>query len=302
MPPKNKQHSWIKNGKRTYYNKNKKGKWTAQKATKKAVRAVQKKTELKDRVDLGNAHNITTFSGSPTVGPAGSLVIVPEAMMKFMTQGDLNGQLHGNEYCPKYLNCKVKLNFEHLDPFGGDSSPYTVPQTYYISIVQGWVKINLKQAGYLSEKHNNLSSGRAQPAFGNNQDPHDQAHKVAMRALYQANFERDFLTYEKRSYQDIKVLKRFRVYGDQRKKFVIPDQGLDGAINNTIAPDKHYTFNWRMANKKQELAPITNAVANYGNPETWIPFVMTTFKGDVPFASTTKLAVEWCSHFTYSDM
>lgn len=269
---------------------------------KKAVRRVQQKTELKDRVVLGTAYDLTTFAGSPTVGPADSHIIVPESLFNVMTQGDLNGQLHGNEYCPKYLNMKIKLNFEHLDPFGGSVSPFTEPQTYYITLTHGWVKINLKQDGQLSATHANSSSGRSQPAFGTSTNPHTEAYSVAKRAIFQANFDRDFLSYEKRSYQDVKVLKRFRVYGDMRKKFVIPDQGLDGAVNTTIAPDKHFTLNWKMTNKKQELAPITGATHNFGNAESWIPFAMITMKHDVGLATNTKLKIEYISHFTYSDM
>lgn len=271
---------------------------------RRAVKRVQQKTELKDRVVRPAAHDLTgALAGSVTNGPSGSYIMVPESFMNTMSQGDLNGQLHGNEYCPKFLNMKVKLNFEHLDPFGGPGpAPFTNPQTYYITLTQGWVKISLKDSGALAETHTNTSSGRKQPAFSAGADPHSLATSICKRALFQANFERDFLSYEKRSYDDVKIIRRFRVYGDQRKKFVIPDQGLDGAINNTIAPDKHYSLNWRMTNRKQELAPITGATQNYGNAQTWIPFCMVTLKGDVGFSTTTKLTIEQANHFTYSDM
>ena len=57
-----------------------------------------------------------------------------------------------------------------------------------------------------------------------------------------------------------------------------------------------------MVNRKQELAPITGATQNYGNAQTWIPFVMVTLKGDVGLSTTTKLVIEQANHFTYSDM
>lgn len=272
-------------------------------AVPRAVKKVQLKTELKDRVVRPAAYDLTgALAGSVANGPAGSYIMVPESMMDEMSQGDLNGQLHGNEYCPKFLNMKVKLNFEHLDPFGGSGpAPFTDPQTYYITLTQGWVKISLKDAGYLTATHANTSSGRKQPAFAAGAGPHTLATSIVKRATFQANFEKDFLSYEKRSYDDIKIIKRFRVYGDQRKKFVIPDQATS-AVANQIAPDKHYSLNWRMTNRKQELAPITGATQNYGNAQTWIPFVMVTFKGDVGFSTNTKLTIEQANHFTYSDM
>ncbi len=288
-----------KNGK--YYYPAKRN--TRKGGAKQAVKRVQQKTELKDRVVRPSAHDLTgALAGSVANGPAGSYIMVPESFLNTMSQGDLNGQLHGNEYTPKYLNMKVKLNFEHLDPFGGAGpSTFTDPQTYYISLTQGWVKISLKASGALSETHANSSSGRNQPAFAVGADPHALAIAIAKRALFQANFEKDFLSYEKRSYDDVKIIKRFRVYGDQRKKFVIPDQATS-ATANQIAPDKHYSLNWKMINKKQELAPITGATQNYGNAQTWIPFVMVTLKGDVGFSTNTKLTIEQANHFTYSDM
>lgn len=293
MPPK-------KNGKR----KNGNGKT---KAVAKAVRKVAAKTEFKDRVSINNAvNNITTNAGSPANGPANSLVLVPKSFMNAMTQGPLNGQFDGNEITPKYLNMKVKFNFEHLDPFGknpGGNPPDFphLPQSYYIQCIQGWVKITLKEAGYLSQVHSNVSSGKHQPAFNTGIDPHTLAETVAKRALYQANFNPEFLTYERKDYGDVKVLRRFRVYGDMRKKFVTP-MGNALSTDFNIAPDKHYSFNWKMMGKKQTMAPITNAVSTYGNAETWIPFTLITFDSDLELTATTKLAIEHADHYTYSDL
>ncbi len=279
-----------------YYYPAKRGK---KKAVRKAVARVQQKTELKDRVAHPSAYDLSTFTGSPTNGPADSHIMVPESFLSTMSQGDLNGQLHGNEYCPKYLNLKLKLNFEFLSPFGGEGESH--PQSYNIMLTQGWVKISLKQSGALTQVHQNVSSGRDQPAFPTGADPHSLAVAICKRALYQANFNREFLSYEKRSYDDVKVIKRFRVFGDMRKKFVIPDQDTIASAT-TVAPDKHYSLNWRMVNKKQELAPIIGATTTYGNAETWIPFVMVTMEHDVSLTSETKLRIENANHFTYSDM
>jgi hypothetical protein len=268
-------------------------------AAKKAVKRVQQKTELKDRVVSPASHDLTSFSGSQTNGPGGSYIMVPESLLNKMAQGDLNGQLHGNEYCPKYLNMKLKLNFEHLDPFGGEHG--TDPQSYYITLTQGWIKINLKDSGALTQVHNNTASGRMQPAFIAGADPHSLATTIAKRALFNANFEREFLSYEKRAYDDVKVIKRFRVYGDMRKRFVTP-QGGGGSTEHAIAPDKHYSLNWRMTNKKQELAPITGETQNYGNALTWIPFCMITLHADIALTASSKLVIQQANHFTYSDL
>jgi hypothetical protein len=306
MPPKNQQTSWVKNGKRTYYKKNK-GKWVPQKkAVKKAVRKVRQKTELKDRINIVRTHDLTTSVGSVANGPAGAHIMCPESFLTAMTQGNLNGQFEGNSYTPKYLNMKVKLNFENLNPMGDVSGE--TEQTYFIQCMQGWIKINLKDSGALSDTHANASSGKNQPAFAHAADPHALAISVAKRALFTANMKKDFLSYERVDYGDVKVIRRFRVYGDQRKKFVTPMQVATTApatatkAINSVAPDKHLSFNWKMQNKKQELAPITGATATYGNAETWIPFVMITFSADEALYGGSKLQIDWRDHFTYSDM
>lgn len=281
-----------KNGKYYYPAKRAKGQ------VKKAVRKVQQKTELKDRVAHPSSHDLATVTGSAENGPSGSYVMVPESMFTSMTQGNLNGQFEGNEITPKFLNFKLKLNFEHLSPFGGSTG--TAIQSYYITVTQGWVKISLKDAGNLSQIHSNASSGRKQPAFVESADPHALALNVARQALFNANFQKDFLSYEKRSYNDVKVLRRFRVFGDQRKKFVTP-AGVN-STQTTVAPDKHYVFNWRMTNKKQEMAPITGATTTYGHAESWIPFVMVTLDSDEELHGGSKVVIENANHYTYSDL
>lgn len=302
MPPKQ-NFSWIKNGKRVYYNKNKKGKWVAKKATRKAVKRVQEKTELKDRVVKPLHHDLSTFTGSPTLGPSDTYIMVPESFMNSITQGDLNGQVHGNEYCPKYLNMKVKLNFELLNPMGSTTgvAPFTEPQSYTIMVTQGWVKISLKSAGELSQVHANVSSGRNQPAFAAGANPHTLALTVVKRAMYQANFNRDFLSYEKRSYEDVKVIRRFRVFGDKRRNFVTPEQSTTLPLVS-VAPDKNLSFNWKMMNKKQELAPIVDNTTAMGNADTWIPFVAVSLDHDIGMATNSALRIEQANHFTYSDL
>lgn len=273
---------------------------------KKAVRKVQAKTELKDRINNVVTHDLTTTSGSVTNGPAGSYIIVPESMFAPMSQGSLNGQFEGNAYCPRYLNCKVKLNFENLNPMGDVAGE--TEQTYFIQCVQGWIKINLKDSGALSATHANSSSGKNQPAFAQGANPHALAEAVAKRALFTSNLKKDFLSYERIDYGDVKILKRQRIYGDQRKKFVTPMQvattnpaGATKAINS-VAPDKHLTFNWTMTSKKQELAPIDGAPTTFGNAETWIPFVMVTFSADEELYGGSKLQIDHRDHFTYSDL
>lgn len=298
---------WRKGAKKgkggMYYMPNARGK---KGAVKKAVRKVQAKTELKDRVAQPAQIDLTTVTGSITNGPTNSAVLVPEAFMTSITQGNLNGQFEGNEYTPKYLNLKMKLNFEYLNPYGLDG--HTV-QSYFINVIQGWVKISLKDDGVLSEQHNNASSGRHQPAFAAHADPHALALSVVKRALFQANFQPNFLSYERHDYGDVKVLRRFRVYGDQTKKFVTPmaPPVANPAVTlqpatNSIAPDKHYSFNWKMTNKKQELAPITGATTTFGNAETWLPFVMTTMHTDIALHNSSYLTIENVNHFTYSDI
>jgi hypothetical protein len=211
--------------------------------------------------------------------------------------------VHGNEYCPKYLNMKVKLNFEFLNPMGSTTgiAPFTEPQSYTIYVTQGWVRINLKSAGHLTQVHANVSSGRNQPAFGPGADPHALALAVVKRAMFHANFNRDFLTYEKRSYEDVKVIRRFRVFGDKRRNFVTPEQSTTLPLTS-VAPDKNLTFNWKMINKKQELAPISDNAIALGNADTWIPFVAVSLDSDIGMATDSVLRIEQANHFTYSDM
>lgn len=276
------------------------------KPVRKAVRKIQQKTELKDRINVVRSYSLTTVSGSVTNGPEGSYIMCPESFLSAMSQGNLNGQFEGNDYTPRYLNLKCKLNFDKLMPMGGEHG--TTPQTYYIQCVQGWVKINLKDAGHLSATHANASSGKNQPAFAAGADPHALALAVCKRALFQSNLKKDFLSYERVDYGDIKILRRFRVYGDQRRKFVTPMQVATTSpatathAINSVAPDKHLSFNWRMTNRKQTLAPITGATTTFGNAETWLPFVMITFAADELLHDGSELTIEHRDHFTYSDI
>lgn len=273
--------------------------------------SVQARTEFKDRVKVNQpAHALSTIAGSVANGPEDSYIIIPGSMFDAMTQGNLNGQFEGNQITPKKLNMKIKLNFDSLNPMGGAGTgpdPY-VPQSYYIMITQGWIKITLKEAGALTGIHNNASSGKKQPAFASGANPTLHAGTVAKRALFQANFTPEFLTYEKRDYGDVKILRRFRVYGEQQKKFVtpvrprVPHPAATVEELNSVAPERCYSFNWKMVNKKQELAPVIDATTTYGNPESWIPFCMVTMSTDHTLHAGSHLTVEHCDHFTYSDI
>ena len=125
------------------------------KIAKKVVRQTrQKKVELKDRIS-GQVHFYNMYQNGdavapvvpgPTNGPNNTLCLVPETWSNPFTTGTQNGQVVGTEITPKYLNMKVKLNFDFLRRIiymqANGVDPHI--QRYDISIVQGWIKKDLR--------------------------------------------------------------------------------------------------------------------------------------------------------------
>lgn len=261
------------------------------KKPKPVIKQNQFRTEYKDRVSAVGTHILATVTGSVTNGPTNSLILTPGALSKLFGQGTLNGEVDGNNINARYLNMKVKINFDLLKAVFG-----TVPYQYNIQIYQGLILQDLRE--YLTGTHTNTSSGRVQPSFPNHTIVPAYWDDIAKKFLFNANMKPDYLSYEKRLDTQVRILKSWRVKGDQRE--VIAG---GTAVYGAYSPEKHYTFNWKMPKNKMLLSPALNnsAVAGVAPSGMYVPFVMITMNTNHALGTGEHLSVSEISHFTYTD-
>jgi hypothetical protein len=296
----------------------------AAKKTTKPKRAVQKqnqhRVEYKDRISQIITDDLTELVGNSVNGPDNSVILIPKAYTKAFTQGPANGQIEGNSICPRYLSMKVKLDFSRLPQYvkhSGEPSNGTLwdYQKYDLYIQQVWIKETLNE--YRTASFQNINSGRLQPAFTDEAQYNDAWNQVAKKFAFNSRIQSEFLSYEKKADNQVRVVRKWRVLGDQNAGFgsanltggLLADPGPDASVGR-VSPDKHYTFKWEMPKDKQFLAPIVGAGGDqqYGFYSMWVPAVIITLKRKYgsnenarPQISDSPLLVSSISHFTYTD-
>ena len=299
------------------YKKMAKGKKSKPKAKKlapkrKVSRQNQHRVEYKDRISSIQEDSMLSNAGSVTAGPENSLILVPLAMTDTFTQGSSNGQVEGNNILPKFCNMKVRIDFSKLPQNvlidAGGTSGSQVTQRYDIYIRQVLIKQSIDE--YLTGTYSNATSGRDVPAFPNLADIPRHWTDTAKKYLFNARIQPDFLSYEKRMDNHIRILKSWRVLGDTTANFTDRQGTAYAGTDQTknISPDKHYTFNWTMPKDKTLLSPDSTG-GDFALSKMWVPAVIITMErkhkalvdetlNAVPLQ---PLLVSSRSHFTYTD-
>lgn len=295
-------------------------------AAKKAVaKQRQKKVELKDRVStIGgsyqaadlyqNGMGVLPIVEGPTNGPNNVYTIVPETWADPFSTGTENGQIVGTEITPKYLNMKLKLNFDFLRrvvfmaPNGAD--PHI--QRYDIMLTQGWIKTDLRE--YMFTEVINPASGWGLPSFATKADWGTSIRDVINREMFNEGIRPEFLSYRQKAASNIKVLRRIKVKGHQDENFVTGSEAIDNNPVEGATPEQNFTFNWDLSKmNKTKMAPIgsgTVADVNHVLGYSWLPFVSIAISrrvlestGSTGGANENRsfLNVKHVDHFTYSD-
>lgn len=283
---------------------NKKTKKVNQKKPKSTVaKQNQFRTEYKDRISSRRNSELSTNVGSSSAGPSNSLILIPEALTTLFGQGTKNGEVDGNVFNPKFLNMKMKINFDKLPPHT-TSTTAPIPIQYQIHVRHGYVLQDLRE--YLEAKTLNSASGRTQPAFPVHSNVPGHWEAVAKKFLFNARIQSEFLSYEKRLDTQVRIIKTQRILGQQEKVItrnqLVAGTGMPLGIG-PVSPDRNLTFDWKMPRDKCSLSPAMNstAVAGYAPTTMWVPFVCVTMNTNVPLASGQHLNVHDISHFTYTD-
>lgn len=269
---------------------------------KKAPDAVKKqnqfRVEYKDRISPVVAHTLATNTGSIANGPENSLILVPGALTKLFTNGTLNGEIDGNNFNPRYLNMKCKVNFDNLPVSTGGSTP--LPMQYDIYCRYGYILQDLRE--YLTGSHTNASSGRVQPAFPTHTAVPGYWSEIAKKFLFNARIQPDFLSYEKKMDNQIRIIKTMRILGNQ-KEIIGTSSGVAGGNQFNVSPEKNMVFNWKMPTNKQSLSPALHASAVDGIAPSgmFVPFVMFTMETNHALTSGQHLNISEISHLTYTD-
>ncbi len=280
------------------------------KTTKKQSKSVVKKqnqfrVEYKDRISPVQDYTLTTQTGSIINGPADSLLLVPSAFTAIFNQGTANGQVDGNNINARFLNMKVKMNFDDLPPVVADTATGSyIHQQYNLHVRQGLVLEDISE--YLVDEYTNPASGRSVPAFADSSSSSTLYTEIAKKYLFNANVSPDFLSYEKRQDNRVRILKSRRILGDTTSRLTAEGPATDLASNaELISPDKHMSFDWKMPKDKQMLSPTlrNGAEDGYHLSKMWIPFVLITLerRQEDPDVDDHPLNVSEISHFTYTD-
>lgn len=327
--------SWVKNGKRTYYKKSKKGKWVpinGKKPKKVVAKQNQFRTEYKDRVSPISSYEISVNpeSWDNTKVPLDSQVLFPYAFFNYFTQGNQNGEIDGNQINAKYLNMKVELDFSDLPTLVRTSATGNIDQdqNYYVVLRQCYVLEDISE--HLNKSYLNVKSGRTIPAFnaltgGTEKIPLEHMKIVANKALNRQKLEAPFLTYQRRQDTKVRVLKKIVVKGKLNQRLVHPNDTAikvevsgAGSGESTVlhrpypTPNQHYSFNWNMPKDKIQVQPAigtttgdppVTSVSGYWPGKSWIPCVLVTCERDLSDHDLADhpLRISQISHFTYTD-
>jgi hypothetical protein len=303
------------------YAKKMRGKRTAKSTAKKVVqKSVAKRIELKDRFQL-NPHSHDMYengvtglqSDSVLAGIVNSHVIVPQMWEQSFSEGPANGQIIGTEIRPRYLNLKVKLNYDKLmkQVFQkGNTSGNYFNQTYHITLIQGWIKQDLREQ---LDGQAAGGGGWTLPAFSNSASYTGALNALINREMYNNELNPAFLTYRQKTASNIKVIKKMTIKGDLNSNFIgASNLNSTGTTGEWRTQDSNLTFNWDLSNLgKVKLTPIMDptGVNQFCLGYNWVPFVQVRVDRGIEElidgVDSTKgrsaLNVEHVSHFTYSD-
>lgn len=278
---------------------------------KKSKTSVQKqnqhRVEYKDRISRVLSSNLISNDGSAANGPENSLILLPEAMIDAWNQGPQNGQVEGNNINAKFLNMKVKLDFTQL-PQNVFINPRQQPVTQRYSIYIRQVLIKQSIDEYMTGSYQNTESGRLQSAFPTLGDIPTHYRDTARKYLFNARIQPEFLSYEKRLDNHIRVLRSWRVLGDTTTNFRDGGDHTTESPDLNVSPDKHYSFNWKMPKDKTLLSPDSTGTS-YALSKMWIPAViitmdrkhMTLVDENGQAVDLQPLVIDSISHFTYTD-
>lgn len=294
-------------------------------ATKAVARQRQKKIELKDRVSTINGSYLAAdlYQGGPGVtpvvpgpvnGPNNVYTVIPSTWADPFSTGTENGQSIGTEITPKYLNLKMKLNFDFLrrivflDPNG--VNPHI--QRYDITLTQGWIKTDLRE--FMTTEVVNAASGWGLPAFASKAAWSQAITDTINHEMFNEGIRPEFLTYRQKAASNIRVLRRLKIKGHQDENLVTGSQNTDDNPVEGATPEQNFTFNWDLSKmNKTKMAPIGSGTvvdANHVLGYSWLPFVSVTVARRVlestgssagPNAHRSYLNVKHVDHFTYSD-
>jgi hypothetical protein len=269
----------------------------------------QHRVEYKDRISRINESTLTSNSGDAINGPENSLILLPSAMTDAFNQGSSNGQVEGNNINAKFLNMKVKLDFTSLPQnvfIQHNQQTLPATQRYDIYIKQVLIKQSIDE--YLVGAYANPESNRSVPAFPVLADIPIHWRDTARKYLFNGRIQPNFLSYEKRMDNHIRILRSWRVLGDTTKNFRDGGDGTTESPDLNISPDKHYSFNWVMPKDKTLLSPDANGTS-YALSKMWVPAVIITMNRkhtdlvneSGQAVALTPLNVNDISHFTYTD-
>jgi hypothetical protein len=320
-----------------FYRKRKTPVRKTSKVTKKAVKKVvarqrQKKVELKDRISqqtlvhdmYQNGENVIPTVSSVTAGQANTHTIVPSTWSDPFTTGTTNGQIIGTEITPKYLNLKLKMGFDFLRRvvFLGANGVEPHVQRYDITILQGWIKKDLREE--MDKLVTNTKSGWAQPAFESKAVYAQALTSIVNQEMFNNAIQPEFLMYRQKRASNIQIIKRIRVKGDMNENLVTDsDAGTPlNSVPANVTPEQNFSFNWNLSKfNKTKLAPLgTGAIdsAEHVLGYSWIPFIQVQVDrrvaenrlshegGDpsapaIPNFGRSYLTLKSVNHFTYSD-
>ena len=297
----------------------------AKAVTKAVAKQRQKKVELKDRVStIGgsfesadlyqNGEGVAPIVEGPTNGPNNVYTIVPETWADPFVTGTENGMIIGTEITPKYLNLKLKLNFDFLrrvvfmSPNG--ANPHI--QRYDIMLTQGWIKTDLRE--FMDTEVINPASGWGLPAFASKAAWADAIEDTINREMFNEGIRPEFLTYRQKAASNIQVLRRIKVKGHQDENLVTGSEAVDLNPVEGATPEQNFTFNWDLGKmNKTKMAPIgSGAIADASHVLgfSWLPFVSIAVArrvlestGSTGGANENRsfLNVKYVDHFTYAD-
>jgi hypothetical protein len=270
-----------------------------------------------------NGINVVPITSSVTAGVANTFTIVPSSWSDPFTTGTQNGQIIGTEITPKYLNCKVKLNFDflrrvvYMGPNGTD--PHI--QRYDISMIQGWVKKDLRC--HLNDTLTNAQSGWTLPSFTNKASYDLALTTMLKQELYNNSIAPEFLMYRQKTASNIIILKRIKVKGALDENLVTDSSagGLQESAPENVTPEQNFSFNWDLSKyNKTKMTPVgrETAVPEHTLGYSWVPFVQILVGrrvaenrdshegGDpsapaIPNFARSFLNIKSVNHFTYAD-
>jgi len=273
--------------------------YNKKKPIKKVIKQNQQRVEYKDRVSAITTQAITAHAGDDILGPENSLIVIPTSLTHIWSQGSSNGMVDGLSFNPRFLNMKIRLDFSSL-PGEVTVDAKLLQQKYDIYVRQCWIQQDVSE--FLVDTATNAYSHRTEPAFIDGDIDKMQLHydHVAKRTLFNAKIQPDFLSYERRVDDKVKVIKTMHI----KPQYT---ENVSQVLDQNARP-RNLSFNWKMPNRKTRLSPMKNITEIVAPSQIWIPCVLITLDRtygltDVPtpLISESPLIVEVIDHFTYTD-